>query len=331
MTANLSTRFRRLLFGAGLLLGAALAIAGAAQASTPLDALGRDGGARFGDWVAWRFNGPDQNIVFVNTRTRNVYVMPWTSNGWLDFRNTRGEWFVAYSSGAPERKVGGKDFPADDFLARRTPSRELATGDSRFLKWTAKVTPDEIQLNGADFGDRIILRRNGALTHNGRELGETVAAPAKEFPPPKKEAGGPARRPGDLAKGEGVRYGEWVLWRATTGEDDAFWVHTKTNKVFYMPWTSNGWLNFRDTKGTWYVMYSMGPPELQNRDDLKVGDYTDRPQPTVEMARGTFKLKQWTVTVNDTQIEMVGDDFKDRLVIPRLGSVATHNGRKMGD
>jgi hypothetical protein len=316
------------------------ALAGKSPA-TPLDGLGRDGGARFGDWVIWRYDGADQAIFVIHQKTRWVFYMPWVSNGWANYRTPSGDWYVLFSKGPAERQ-DRSDLPIAKYLDRPIPGSDVAPGDYRFRKWTVKVTDDQIHMTGADYDDKIIIRKDGTFAHNGRESGEKAAAPVKEppepkkepepKPEPKKEAAKSTLRLDAVANGEAVRYGDWIIRRTDAGGDDAvFFIHEKTRRTIYMPWTSNGWINYRDAKAAWFVVFSTGAPEPQNRDDLKLGMYLDRKPPAEELVRDSYKMKQWTVRVDAGQIEMVGIDFNDRIIIPRNGHVFTHNGRKIGE
>src|SRR4051812_18736457 len=92
------------------------------RGTVPIDALGRDGGARFGNWVVWRYDGVNRSIFVINPKTRWVFYMPWMSNGWANFRTPAGEWNILFSSGAPERRDGA-GLPYEKYIDRPMPDR----------------------------------------------------------------------------------------------------------------------------------------------------------------------------------------------------------------
>src|SRR5437870_5420971 len=51
-----------------------------------LNELEKNGGARFGDWVVWRYDGAGSSILLIHQHTGLIIYMPGSSNGWLNYR-----------------------------------------------------------------------------------------------------------------------------------------------------------------------------------------------------------------------------------------------------
>src|SRR5262245_27613823 len=62
-----------------------------------LDTLGRNGGARFGEWKVWRHDGKERALLLIHDRTGNVLYLLWSSNGWIDHRNGTEAWETIYT------------------------------------------------------------------------------------------------------------------------------------------------------------------------------------------------------------------------------------------
>ena len=55
-----------------------------------LTKLDMDSGAHFGDWLVWNHNQGGHSIYLVNRRTGLAIYLPWSSNGWLNYRTAEG-------------------------------------------------------------------------------------------------------------------------------------------------------------------------------------------------------------------------------------------------
>src|SRR5437867_1045686 len=73
----------------------------------PIIRIKSGSGAAFGNWHIWGIDvkplagvengGP--SIVLINQSNGLVLYVPWTSNGWVNHRNSDGKWFVLFNSG----------------------------------------------------------------------------------------------------------------------------------------------------------------------------------------------------------------------------------------
>jgi hypothetical protein len=133
-----------------------------------------------------------------------------------------------------------------------------------------------------------------------------------------------------LADEQGARFGDWVLWRHDSGGNAIVMVHQPSGQVVYMPWSSNGWLNFRLPNGVWNVLYTHGAPSPQNRSDLQIAKFLNR-RPEVVVQPGAYKFQHWNVTVGADSIEFHNTaPHKDRMTIRPHAVEFTHNGRTVG-
>lgn len=144
-----------------------------------------------------------------------------------------------------------------------------------------------------------------------------------------------------LERDEGAAFGDWNVWRNDTGGKSLFLINAKTGYAVYLVWSSNGWINYRDDKGDWYLLLSKAEAKKQDRDDLKVerflkkkaafaldtGKYTF--QATAEEA-GKKVTQQWTVKITKTHIDFHNAVTEDRMTIRRNSGEITHNGRSFG-
>lgn len=147
--------------------------------------------------------------------------------------------------------------------------------------------------------------------------------------PPKYDAI-PMVKLDQLEKKGCARFGAWTFWRFDEEIDAVLLVHRPSGTHIYMPWSSNGWLNYREACSGWYVLYSQGQPSPQLRDDLKVDKYLlQHPQRLLE--RGECRFGKWIVTVADDTIEFVNTvPHKDRMTIRSQSATFVHNGRTIG-
>lgn len=133
-----------------------------------------------------------------------------------------------------------------------------------------------------------------------------------------------------LEKNEGANFGDWVVWRYDDGGRAIFLINQKTGYAIYVPWSSNGWVNYRDKAGTWFVVFSKGQAEKQNRDDLKIKMFLDMKRPAVDLEPGKSTFKDWTVTVSKDEIKFRCGEHDDRMTIRRGAGAFVHNGRTIG-
>ena len=144
-----------------------------------------------------------------------------------------------------------------------------------------------------------------------------------------------------LEKNAGAGFGDWVVWRYDVGDKAIFVINQKTGLVIYVPWTSNGWVNYGPGGGEWHVMFSKGEPEKQNLDDLKVAQFVGK-RPATVLENGKFKFAvptkendkdvthQWTVKVTKDYIDFHCASYDDRMTIRRTSGEVVHNGRSIG-
>jgi hypothetical protein len=137
-----------------------------------LDAIPEDGGAKFGDWTIWRYDGGDKAIFLINQKSGYAIYLPWSSNGWINFRTGDAVWYVVFTTGQPE-KQNRPDLPIAKFIDRKPPPAELATGKYKFMNWTVEVTANVMQFHGSDFNASITFNINSPVfVHNDRKIGE---------------------------------------------------------------------------------------------------------------------------------------------------------------
>ena len=134
-----------------------------------------------------------------------------------------------------------------------------------------------------------------------------------------------------LEKNAGANFGDWVVWRYDEGDKAVFLINQKTGLVIYLPWTSNGWINFRPKDGNWQVLYSKGEPKDQKRDDLMVADFVMKERPGVVLENGKYSFKDWTVNVTKDVIDFHCSSYDDRMTIRRASGEVVHNGRTLGE
>lgn len=141
-----------------------------------------------------------------------------------------------------------------------------------------------------------------------------------------------------LQPNQGAHFGEWAVWRYDEGDKAFFLIHQKTGLTVYLPWTSNGWINYRTGDGVWHVLFSKGDAEYQKRDDLQVAKFLGKkPAPAAETGMFTFEattmdngVKEthtWTAKVTKEFIDFHNPKYGDRITIRANSSSFLHNGR----
>ena len=153
--------------------------------------------------------------------------------------------------------------------------------------------------------------------------------PDRPAPPSKKQAPQTVKLD-QLADENGARFGDWVLWRYDSGVQAIILVHQPSGQIIYMPWSSNGWLNFRPPNGAWHVLYSQGTPSLQNRDDLPVARLLSQ-RPEIHVQPGQYSFQKWNVTVGVDCIEFHNTaPHNDQMTIRPHAVEFMHNKRTVG-
>jgi hypothetical protein len=141
-----------------------------------------------------------------------------------------------------------------------------------------------------------------------------------------------------LEKNAGANFGNWAVWRFDEGVKALVLVNQKTGYAIYLPWSSNGWVNYRTKEGAWHVVFHKGEPELQDRKDLKIAPFLGkRPTDNLEVGKYSFEgteivegkkvVQRWTVKVTKEYLDFHNASYDDRLTIRRSTGEATHNGR----
>ena len=155
----------------------------------PITRIKTGTGAIFGNWHIWGIDvkplrgveegGP--SIVLINQTNGLVLYLPWTSNGWVNHRNSDGKWHVLFNSGqsSPQDRA---DLRVEQFNGRR-PEHRLAAGQHEMAitvanreelrtTWQVKVTADTLEFYLPSGNTRITLYRTGAeFTNNNRIIG----------------------------------------------------------------------------------------------------------------------------------------------------------------
>jgi hypothetical protein len=132
----------------------------------------------------------------------------------------------------------------------------------------------------------------------------------------------------NLARDSGAKFGDWTIWNYQEGGPAFVLANQKTGYVIYLPWSSNGWINFRAKDGEWMVLYSKGEPEAQERKELLLAKLLDQ-RPTLNLELGKYTFKDWTAEVTKDKIEFKNGNYDDRLSIQPTAAEFVHNGRKI--
>lgn len=154
-----------------------------------------------------------------------------------------------------------------------------------------------------------------------------LAAPNRE---PAGKSGPEEPMPIDLAKvamDGGALFGDWIMWNHNQGGHSVYLVNRRTGMAIYLPWSSNGWLNFRTSDGTWYVLFPTGTPSLQDRRDLDIQKFLGKQPPTARVASGVYKFQAWTVTVTGDSMEILTPNVLSKITFRANSSEFTHNDR----
>jgi hypothetical protein len=114
-----------------------------------------------------------------------------------------------------------------------------------------------------------------------------------------------------LEKEGGAVFGDWLVWNHDQGGHSIFLINQKTGLTIYLPWVSNGWINYRTNDGAWYVLYPTGAPP-------------------VRLATGKFVMKGWTVTITDDGIDFHTPNVPSRINVRAASPEFTHNSRTIG-
>jgi hypothetical protein len=131
-----------------------------------------------------------------------------------------------------------------------------------------------------------------------------------------------------LAKEGGVLFGDWLVCR-NIDENGLIIIHRQSKLAIYLPWASNGWVNYRTSDGVSYVLWSRGGADPQQRNY-----YLDKllaQPPPARLAAGKHTFQSWTVTVNDDVIDFHCSSMNCRMSVQRHASDFTHNGRTIGN
>ena len=97
--------------------------------------------------------------------------------------------------------------------------------------------------------------------------------------------------------------------------------------IVYLPWSSNGWLNYRVSAGQWFDLLSQGTPDAQKRDDLQAARFVGK-QPAAILAPGRYLFERWAVTVSSDALDFHNTaPHNDRMTIRPYTPGFTHNGR----
>src|SRR5262249_15543558 len=128
----------------------------------------------------------------------------------------------------------------------------------------------------------------------------------------------------DIPKEGFAVFGGWLVC-SNIDEHGVIVIHRQTRLAIYLPWASNGWINYRTADGTSYVLWTHGTSDPQNRN-YYFEKFIDKP-PQARLAPGTHKFNQWTVTVTASAMEFHCAALNCRMTIRANESTFTHNKR----
>ncbi len=157
-----------------------------------------------------------------------------------------------------------------------------------------------------------------------------AASPAAPNREPSGKSGPEELRPIELTrldKDGGAHFGDWLVWNHNQGGHSIYFINRKTGLTVYLPWSSNGWLNFRTGDGTWHVLYPTGAPSLQDRRDLDIQKFLGKQPPAVRVAPGNYKIQNWTITVTDDAMEIHTPNVRSTINLRATAPEFMHNGR----
>jgi hypothetical protein len=164
----------------------------------------------------------------------------------------------------------------------------------------------------------------------GSDAASLAAAPNREPLGKSGQEELPAIELTHLEKEGGAVFGDWLLWNHDQGGHSIFLINQKTRLAIYLPWVSNGWINYRTNDGTWYVLFPTGAPSLQNRSDLNIEKFLGKKAPAVRLANGKYVIKGWTVAITNDGIDFHTPNVASRINIRAASPEFTHNARTIG-
>ncbi|MBM3995950.1 MAG: hypothetical protein FJ303_17630 [Planctomycetes bacterium] len=130
-----------------------------------------------------------------------------------------------------------------------------------------------------------------------------------------------------MPKDSNLAFGRWIVGHAQA-ENGIVLIHKDTRLAIYLPWASNGWINYRTADGNSFVLWSRGGSDPQGRDyDL---NRILAKSPPGRIASGKYTFQTWTVTVTDFQIDFHCSSMGCTMRIQRDPPSFTHNGRTIG-
>ncbi|MBM3995951.1 MAG: hypothetical protein FJ303_17635 [Planctomycetes bacterium] len=132
-----------------------------------------------------------------------------------------------------------------------------------------------------------------------------------------------------LKDGDGATFGEWTVWRYDEHGKALLLIHAKSGLTIYLPWLSNGWINYRQKTGDWHIQYSKGDPKTQKREALKIEPFLSKKSAS-SLEPGKYRFDAWTVTVTKDAIDFRCSTADDRLTVRRTSGEAVHTGRVVG-
>ena len=130
-----------------------------------------------------------------------------------------------------------------------------------------------------------------------------------------------------LPKSDIAAFGNWVIGH-TPSENGVILIHRQTRLAIYLPWASNGWLNYRTPDGVSYILWSRGGSDPQGRE-YDIDRILSKP-PQQRVAPGPYKFQSWNVVVADDVIEFQCTAMGCRLIVRRDGTTFVHNDRVLG-
>lgn len=157
--------------------------------------------------------------------------------------------------------------------------------------------------------------------------GNAIAAPIRESPRNPEVEEKPSVPLEKLAKDQTASFGDWTVGHAHE-ENGLILIHRPSKLAVYLPWSSNGWVNYRTGDGTSRVLYSRGDSQPQGRE-YHLDKLLAKPAP-MNLAAGVHTLQMWTVTVTAETMEFHCKAMNCRMTIRRSEAKFTHNSRTIG-
>src|SRR5947207_2631062 len=130
-----------------------------------------------------------------------------------------------------------------------------------------------------------------------------------------------------LPKTDVAAFGNWVVGH-TPQENGIILVHRQTRLSIYLPWASNGWINYRTPDNVSYILWSSGGSDPQGRD-YDIDRILSKP-PQQRVGPGTYKFQMWNVSATDAAIEFHCTAMGCRMTVRSDGMTFTHNNRVIG-